>query len=143
MARWLSVVGFPHYEVSDEGQIRSVPRYRVRGGLLRLNTSNSYPSVYLYNDTGKHTVKVHVAVTRAFLGPKPEGMETRHLDGNKTNNSLSNLVYGTSAQNREDTVAHGRHHNAIKTHCIRGHKLKPYQKGKKRQCQQCHNLTRK
>lgn len=46
-------------------------------------------------------------VTDAFYGPRPEGLLTRHLDGNKLNNCIYNLAYGTAQENHEDSVLHG------------------------------------
>jgi hypothetical protein len=63
-------------------------------------------------------------VMLAFVGPCPEGMETRHLDGDPANNHRSNLKYGTRSQQRHDDVRHGRHNMARKTHCKRGHPFK-------------------
>jgi DNA invertase Pin-like site-specific DNA recombinase len=36
-------------------------------------------------------------------------MVSRHLDGNKLNNNLSNLKYGTQLENNQDAVKHGTH----------------------------------
>jgi HNH endonuclease len=61
---------------------------------------------------------VHRLVLEAFVGPCPEGMECRHLDGNRTNNRLDNLAWGTRIENHEDMKRHGtrptgsRHHKA-------------------------------
>jgi hypothetical protein len=46
-------------------------------------------------------------VLEAFAGPCPEGMECRHLNGNKCNNSLDNLCWGTPKENQADRIAHG------------------------------------
>jgi hypothetical protein len=51
--------------------------------------------------------KVHRLVLEAFVGPRPPGMECRHLDGNKANNSLANLCWGTSKENTADSRRHG------------------------------------
>jgi hypothetical protein len=64
---------------------------------------------------------VHRLVLAAFVGPCPEGMEVRHLDGNPANTRLANLRYGTHSENELDKVRHGTHHEARKTHCNRGH----------------------
>lgn len=36
-------------------------------------------------------------------------METRHLDGTRTNNQLDNLCWGTKVENTQDQVRHGTH----------------------------------
>ena len=46
-------------------------------------------------------------VLEAFVGPKPAGKETRHLDGNETRNRLSNLKWGTRKDQFDDQVKHG------------------------------------
>lgn len=51
---------------------------------------------------------VHRLVLLAFVGPCPDGLVTRHLDGDAKNNAVSNLAYGTHQQNMEDRRAHGR-----------------------------------
>jgi len=66
----------------------------------------------------------------AFIGPRPDGLETRHLDGNPTHNHLSNLAYGTHRENALDMIRHGQSHNANKTHCPQGH---PYNEANTRQ----------
>jgi hypothetical protein len=50
---------------------------------------------------------VHRLVLEAFVGPCPEGLETRHLDGNPSNNRLENLVWDTHANNMADGIRHG------------------------------------
>src|SRR5690606_38480338 len=65
----------------------------------------------------------HVLVAEAFIGPRPEGAECLHGDGDHTNNMVSNLRWGTKSENQLDSVRHGTHHQANKTHCPRGHEL--------------------
>ena len=55
----------------------------------------------------KHKPPIHVLVTRAFYGELPKGLLTRHLDGNKDNNHLDNLRYGTISENNKDSIRHG------------------------------------
>jgi hypothetical protein len=42
-----------------------------------------------------------------FVGPRPEGMECCHNDGNTSNNSIENLRWGTPKENSEDRKRHG------------------------------------
>ena len=64
-----------------------------------------YPRVNL---KGTGTEYVHRLVMLAFVGKCPDGLVVRHLDGDSTNNHLSNLTYGTQKENGEDKVKHGR-----------------------------------
>lgn len=86
---------------------------------------------------------IHRLVLEAFVGPCPDGMKALHADGNKTNNNVKNLRWGTSAENNLDIVKHGHHRNAQKTHCPSGHALSPentpdwYKKRGRRGCLAC------
>jgi hypothetical protein len=63
---------------------------------------------YLWIKLGRNfQCGLHRLVALAFLGPAPEGMEVRHLDGNKRNARLENLTYGTQAENYADRRIHG------------------------------------
>lgn len=99
---WKPVVGHSGYEASDQGRVRSLLRgIRIlRPGLA----SNGYWTVAL---RGRKTRTVHSLVLEAFVGPRPEGMEVRHLDGNRLNACLSNLRYGTRVENAADSDRHG------------------------------------
>jgi hypothetical protein len=44
----------------------------------------------------------------AFVGPRPPGLEIRHLDGDPGNNALNNLRYGTRSENLVDKSYHGQ-----------------------------------
>lgn len=112
---WRGVPGYPHYEVSSLGNVRSYKR-RGRGGgvnetpkLLKPHPHNSgYLSHNLINERGEvKTVLIHALVLAAFEGPRPVGMITRHLDGNPHNNTRDNLRWGTYKENTEDSIAHG------------------------------------
>lgn len=64
-------------------------------------------SGYLHFNPHGRSYKVHRFVLECFAGPCPEGMQCRHLDGDKTNNRPSNLAWGSSAENKADQIAHG------------------------------------
>lgn len=122
--QWRPVVGYEGlYEVSDHGRVRSTPRKGTRGGLLKPYPAKAggYWLVALCRDGGQKFRHVHSIVMEAFVGPRLGGMEVRHLDGDPQNACLSNLRYGTSSENKLDTIRHGRHVTARKTHCPQGH----------------------
>lgn len=70
-----------------------------------------YLSVCLWKASKGHMRRVHQLVLETFVGPRPKGMECRHLDGNKHNNHLKNLKWGTRSENQHDAVKHGTHSN--------------------------------
>ena len=125
---WKPVPGYEGlYEVSSHGRVKSLPRTTTRGGIMKLQHGNArgYHSVGLYKCDVRTPHYVHHLVLLAFVGPRPDGLEVRHLDGNDLNNTLSNLVYGTSAENKADTKRHGRQYLGSRTHCDNGHEFTP------------------
>lgn len=117
--KWVDVPGWEGlYEVSDTGVIRSKDRHvPTRGGALALRKgrvlrlvekNNGYLCVTLANGALRPQLSVHKIVARAFLGECPLGLHVLHYDGNKRNNAVKNLRYGTPAENHFDTERHGR-----------------------------------
>lgn len=119
--QWLPVPDWPGYIVSDLGRVVSLKRreprelrtYPALGGYRRLQLSDGVKR--------RHTYFVHQLVMLAFVGPCPDGLETRHLEGDPTDNRLSGLRYGTRSENSMDRIAHGTHPQASRTHCPKGH----------------------
>jgi len=113
MEQWRPAVGFEGlYSVSDRGRIRRDKATRMNpvGSIVRTPVDQrGYPMCSIRGHTGKFTTKrVHVMVLEAFAGPRPEGYISRHLDGNPSNNNVSNLRWGTYRENSADTKRHGR-----------------------------------
>jgi hypothetical protein len=137
-ARWLPVPGFARYLVSDTGIVLSK---RGKPMATAPTKKRGYLRLSLLQDGERRTWGVHQVVMLAFVGPCPAGMEIRHLDGNPANNALTNLVYGTSSENTQDALRHGRHNMARKTHCKHGHEFTPentYMTPRgERQCRAC------
>ncbi|MEU8829426.1 NUMOD4 motif-containing HNH endonuclease [Streptomyces sp900116325] len=139
---WRPIAGYgANYEVNDLGQVRSRPRRRTKGGILRLKIAKvGYPMVSLCANGKQESRFVHHLVAEAFLGPRPEGLQVRHLDGNPLNCTISNLAYGTRSENERDKLRHGTDHNARKTHCPQGHpydEANTYVNRGRRNCRAC------
>ena len=62
---------------------------------------------------GKRHYKAHQLVLFAFVGPMPEGMECRHLNGNPSDNRADNLKWGTRKENIHDAMRHGKFYGNI------------------------------
>jgi hypothetical protein len=115
---WRPVVGYEgFYEVSSDGQVRSLPREikqlsrsgnlitrRVFGCVLKPPLDmDGYRHVNLL----KRNYKVATIVAAAFIGPRPDGYDVCHRDGTRDNDTVGNLYYGTRSQNMQDALKHG------------------------------------
>ena len=145
---WRPVLGWEgFYEVSDQGNVRGVSRISASGNRLKekelspYKTTGGYWSVRLCRDSQSKQLGVHALVLEAFVGPRPEGMEGCHNDGDTDNNTVGNLRWDTPSSNSLDRVKHGTHNLARKTECKRGHRLSGvnlYQdKTGRRHCRAC------
>lgn len=116
---WRPVVGYEGwYEVSSQGRVRSVARTvmfadgRARqydGKQLSTYLGNGYLRTTLKRNGKDFRAHVHTLVAEAFIGPRPEGQEVCHWDGDRANAELSNLRYGTRIENAADRIRHGTH----------------------------------
>lgn len=92
------------YAVTKDGRIWSKKTSKFLSQHL---THNGYLTVSLY-DKRQYCYRVHRLVLEAFVGLCPDDMECRHFDGNRTNNKLNNLSWGTKQDNFADMKRHGR-----------------------------------
>lgn len=121
---WRPCAGFPDYYVSNLGRIMSTKFTKPR--IMKLGSDPSgYPSVQLCHNNVIRVRRVHRLVAIAFYGPPQKGQEVRHLNGNKADNRLENLSWGSQSENALDRVRHGTHQWAKLTHCVRGHEFTP------------------
>lgn len=118
METWKLVPDNPDYMVSDLGRVRSLARVivncngksqKIRERILKRQiATNGYEVVSLRLNREKTPPRtIHSLIMEAFVGPRPAGMVARHGDGNRLNSVLSNLCYGTWAENMQDAVVHG------------------------------------
>lgn len=149
---WRPVPGHPEYEISNAGRLRSLDRIdrngRFRAGrLVRLRRRPTRIEVVLSRDGMRRYTALSHLVLLAFVGPRPDGSECCHRDGDFTNNSAENLYWGTHSENLYDQVRHGTHPHASKTECIRGHQLSDPRNVEtrrgKRECLLCERIRRK
>lgn len=102
---WLPVPGWPGYEVSDLGRVRSVDRVlsdgRTAGGVLLAKSPDSrgYMRVTLRKDGKSSTRRVCVLVAEAFLGRRPPGKQILHKDDDHSRDDVGSLSYGTAKRN--------------------------------------------
>ncbi|WP_336158169.1 HNH endonuclease signature motif containing protein [Amycolatopsis sp. VC5-11] len=113
---WRRVPGAAGYLISDAGRLMSICGREAR--ILRPSSNRKGYQLVKVHGLNR---SVHRLVLEAFVGPRPEGQEARHLNGNPADNRLHNLAWGTSSQNKADMVRHGTHNCARRTACPAGH----------------------
>ena len=109
---WKDVSGFNgKYQVSNLGNVKSFNRRFHKGEpfMLKLRDGGKgYYKVVLYGDNNqKRQVEIHRLVAETFI-PNPLNLNcVNHIDGNKTNNSVSNLEWCTPAYNNQHAFRTG------------------------------------
>jgi hypothetical protein len=104
---WRQVDGFPAYEVSTLGRVRSWHKISEGRVLTGGRDRNGYRQLVLMQDGHRKIGRVCRLVAIAFIGTPPDGHEIRHLDGDNTNDDVRNLAWGTPAENAQDRIRHG------------------------------------
>jgi len=109
MEEWKDIIGFCNqarkwqYQVSSFGRVRkhtSDGYFEVR----QRPTSQGYTCVSIRAETAtkNRDILVHHLVLTAFISQRPPGLLALHKDDDKTNNHVSNLIWGTHQQNSDD-----------------------------------------
>lgn len=92
--QWRPIPSAPGFTASSLGRIRNTKSAQVVHGW----TQDGYRMIQLGHKKRKRFV--HQLVAEAFLGLRPIKHEVNHKDGNKANNTVKNLEWVTSLQNR-------------------------------------------
>ena len=101
---WKNIEGFPGYQVSSLGHIRSFRDFN--GNIVKQSrylkpriNKDGYYELSLYTvDKQKITKRVHKLVANTFLG-EHDGLVVNHINGDKTDNRIENLELVTAAKN--------------------------------------------
>lgn len=105
---------FPGYGVTEDGRVWSCKRgeYKEIQQTIATHKPNAqgYYKVTISTAFGRGNrvyKKVHTLVALAFIGPKQDGMQVNHKDGDTFNNAASNLEYVTQGENSVHAYLHG------------------------------------
>ncbi len=107
MEIWKPILGTKGFiEVSNEGRVRSLLSGAPR--MLKTQTdSKGYHRIRVTIEREKMGFKLHREVAKAFI-PNPNDLsQVNHKDGNKNNNSVSNLEWVSNRDNAHHAIANG------------------------------------
>ena len=119
-----AIEGHPGYFVTDHGRVFSFKRQGWQCSTLdliakprelapietRLGRSPGRLTLVVSLKSGRKNVNLRTVsslVAAAFIGPRPPGLGVLHGDDDPYNNNVSNLRYGTQAENNEDAFRNG------------------------------------
>lgn len=104
MEKYILIPGFDNYAVSSKGNLKNVKN----GKVLKLHTNKSgYNTYVLSQDSIKKCFKIHRLVGILFIPNPTNKPYINHIDGNKSNNHVSNLEWSTAKENDTHARANG------------------------------------
>ena len=104
--QWKRIDGYnSYYWASDQGRIKNNDDRIMSSS----PNDNGYLVVGLSDGSGRSRRRlIHKLALETFVGSCPDGLSTRHVDGDKLNNHLYNLKWGTWTEQVEDKRRLGR-----------------------------------
>lgn len=99
--KWVEVIGYPDYEISNHGRVRSTRRTE-EGRILVPNfvgRDRLYPQVQLFSGERNGSAPDYIYVSRLVAKnyiPGWNGQRLRYYDGNPSNCAVDNLYYSAN-----------------------------------------------
>jgi hypothetical protein len=91
------------YLVGEDGSVVGPRGWKLTPSL----SGNGYWYIAIWQGDHAESVSLNVLVCETYHGPRPAGMQAAHKDGNRANNSASNLQWKTQLDNDADRDTHG------------------------------------
>ena len=115
---WKDIDGYPNYQVSNLGNVKSKERYTKQRNGINLRKEKllspqkdhkGYLYVRLYNEIGWKYFKVHILVAKTFIPNLLNEPTVDHIDRNKLNNKVDNLrwanyIIQANNKNKENII---------------------------------------
>jgi hypothetical protein len=112
MVKFLDITGYEGiYKINDIGDVYSVRTKKI----LKPKKCSGYLMVCLSVNNKKDQQLVHRLVAQTFIDNPDNKKTVNHIDGNKMNNSLSNLEWSTQSENSKHAFRNGLNKSSDKT----------------------------
>jgi hypothetical protein len=96
------IVGCENVFITEDGRVfRNGKEKACQVGLV------GYRTVNFSINNKSNTFYIHRLLLQAFVGNPEKGQEVLHKNGNRLDNSLENLRWGTRSENVQDAILHG------------------------------------
>lgn len=115
---WRPIEGFPRYEISNKGRVKSFTNPRKPKILRPHQLKNGYLMVHLakgeeWGSNETECVRIHKLVADAFV-PNPQNKcHVRHINQDRTDNRVENLRWVTREESNADPITKANRMAAI------------------------------
>lgn len=97
----VEIPDIPGYFVTPEGVIWKYNNHKYKWAIIRQQSHKSGYKAFQPYINGKRCVKyVHRGVCSAFYGARDRGYEAHHINGDRHDNTINNLVWMPKAEHR-------------------------------------------
>lgn len=101
---WKDIKGFENlYKVNQCGQIKA----RNGKTIAEYNNGTGYKKITLYKDGKGYKKYIHRIVAEAFINNPEAKPQVNHIDGDKTNNAVTNLEWCNQSENMQHAYRTG------------------------------------
>jgi hypothetical protein len=109
--RWAPIQDYPNYKVSTLGRVQNI----ITGKFLKPQQNRGgYNYFCIINESGKKHRDIHRLLSLAFIPNINNKKCVDHIDGDKTNNNITNLRWATHTENNRNSMKRSHNKSGIK-----------------------------
>jgi len=103
--KWETISGYPNYMISSESRVLNKNTLKLKA--LCYNKRHKFRYVRLHKDNHSVNIPIYRLKAIAFIPNPLNKREVNHLDGDRMNEDLSNLVWATPKENMKHSYDTG------------------------------------